>query len=29
MLEIKTERKCYVVSCDDYEEVIKLLKEGC
>ncbi len=25
MLEIKTTGKCYVVSCDDYKEVLKLL----
>ena len=27
MLEIKTEGKCYVVSCDDYVQMIKLLND--
>ena len=27
MLEIKTEEKCYVISCDDYAQVLKLLND--
>lgn len=26
MLEIKTRRKCYVISCDDYTQVVSLLQ---
>ena len=27
LIEIKTSNKCYVVSCDRYEEVLKLLEQ--
>lgn len=27
MLEIKTRRKCYVISCDDYTQVVSLLQK--
>jgi len=27
MIEIKTKGKCYVVSCDDYDQVLHLLKD--
>ena len=28
LIEIKTSNKCYVVSCDRYEEVLKLLEQA-